>query len=262
MAATEHGGCDTGHDWLRLNVQVAVHLVGPPAADKANAVAIDARAEHGHGTAGAGGPGREVARGNAQRGVGSDGETDAGGQDGGSDILKRRRVAGWGGADRVKGGGGEAALGTERKHPRRKARHRAKSGVAGASVAKRLAADAIFLRGERESSKGGGVEVSRRTQHGIQTARAEPEVDIVQAKQIVRCAGATGVLAGAEKEVKTNDETVGGSASHRGVFQMCGVDDRGHNGKRERFDAFGGLIKSFPASKQGAEAEVELPERV
>jgi hypothetical protein len=101
--------------------------------------------------------------------------------------------------------------------------------VAGASVAKRLAADAIFLRGERESSESSGVEVSRRTQHGIQTARAEPEVDIVHAKQIVRGAGATGVLAGAEKEVKTNDETVGGSAGHRGVFQTCGVDDRGHN---------------------------------
>jgi hypothetical protein len=185
-------------------------------------------------------------------------ETDAGGQDGGSDILKRRRVAGWGGADRVKGGCSEAALGTECKHPRRKARHRAKSGVAGASVAKRLAADTIVLRGERESSESGGVEVSRRTQHGIQTARAEPEVDIVQAKQIVRCAGATGVLAGAEKEVKTNDETVGGSASHRGVFQTCGVDDRGHNGKRERFDAFGGAhqVVSSQQTRSGGGSRV------
>ena len=51
-AAAEHGGGQAGHNRLSLHVQVAVHFVGPPAADEADAVAVDAGAQERHGAAG------------------------------------------------------------------------------------------------------------------------------------------------------------------------------------------------------------------
>ena len=50
VAAAKHNGGDTRHDrFLRLDVvEVAVHFVGPPTPDEANAVRVDATAQHGH----------------------------------------------------------------------------------------------------------------------------------------------------------------------------------------------------------------------
>lgn len=62
-AAAKHGCGETVHHRLGLHVQVSVHLVGAPATDKANAVAVDARAQEGHGPAGAGGAGRDIREG-------------------------------------------------------------------------------------------------------------------------------------------------------------------------------------------------------
>lgn len=51
-AAAKHGGGQASHNRLSLHVQVSVHFVGPPAADEANAVAVDACAQERHGAAG------------------------------------------------------------------------------------------------------------------------------------------------------------------------------------------------------------------
>ena len=44
VATAEHNGGDARHDWLRLDVEVAIHLVGVPPPDEADAVRIDAAA--------------------------------------------------------------------------------------------------------------------------------------------------------------------------------------------------------------------------
>jgi hypothetical protein len=44
-------------------VQVPVHFVGPPAADEANAIAVDAGAQERHGAAGSRGPHRHIGQG-------------------------------------------------------------------------------------------------------------------------------------------------------------------------------------------------------
>ena len=49
--AAKHGCSEAGHDGLRLYVKIPIHLVGTPATDEANAVAVDAGAEEGHGAA-------------------------------------------------------------------------------------------------------------------------------------------------------------------------------------------------------------------
>ena len=66
VATTEHGGGHPRHDRLGLDVQVPVHLVGAPAANEADAVAVDAGTQHGHGTTGTGGTGRDVGGRDAQ----------------------------------------------------------------------------------------------------------------------------------------------------------------------------------------------------
>ena len=48
--AAQHGSGDTSHQGLRLDVEVSEHLVGAPATDHAETVAIDAGAKECHGT--------------------------------------------------------------------------------------------------------------------------------------------------------------------------------------------------------------------
>ena len=66
VGAMEHGGGKARHGWLGVDMKVPVHLIGSPAADETNPVAIHTRAEEGRGSAGPGGAGREERRGKAQ----------------------------------------------------------------------------------------------------------------------------------------------------------------------------------------------------
>jgi hypothetical protein len=50
-ATTEHGGSDAGHGRLGLDMQVSVHLIGAPAPDEPDAIAVHTRAKEGHGAA-------------------------------------------------------------------------------------------------------------------------------------------------------------------------------------------------------------------
>ena len=62
VATAKHGGGNPGHDGLRLDVQVAVDLVGAPAPDEADAICANAPAQQGHGAARAGRAGGEILR--------------------------------------------------------------------------------------------------------------------------------------------------------------------------------------------------------
>ena len=107
-AAAKHGGGETGHHWLRLDVEVAIHLVRAPATDQANAIAINAGAHEGHRTASASGAGRDVGSGVDGVGMQDQRGTNARGYVRGEDIVERRLRA-W--ADRIdwSGGGGSGA---------------------------------------------------------------------------------------------------------------------------------------------------------
>ena len=51
--AREHLGGEIVHDRLGLDMQISQHLVGAPAPDEADGVAVDMGAEKGHGARGA-----------------------------------------------------------------------------------------------------------------------------------------------------------------------------------------------------------------
>ena len=109
-AAAKHGGGDTGHHWLRLNVEVAIHLVRrAPATDQVNAIAINPGAHEGHCTASASGAGRDVGRGVGGVGMQDQRGTNARGYARGEDMMVERRLRAW--ADRIdwSGGGGSGA---------------------------------------------------------------------------------------------------------------------------------------------------------
>ena len=63
VAAAKHGGGDAGHNGLRLDMEVAVHLIGAPTSDETDAVRVDTATEHGHGAARACETRRDVAHG-------------------------------------------------------------------------------------------------------------------------------------------------------------------------------------------------------
>ena len=61
LPGTRHSGRGhPRHHCLGLNVQIPVHLVGAPAANEADAIAVDSVTHHGHDAAGGGGPGRDA----------------------------------------------------------------------------------------------------------------------------------------------------------------------------------------------------------
>ena len=110
VAAAQHGGGNAGHDRLRLYVEVTIHFVRSPTPDKANAVAVNARAEHGHGATRPRGAGGVVGSVAPELGVKSNGDANAGGKDGRGDIDEDRRLRGMPGTDGIKGRTGKPAL--------------------------------------------------------------------------------------------------------------------------------------------------------
>ena len=58
--SSEHSGSETAHDRLGLDMKVAQHLVGAPAADKTDDVGIDLGAKKGHGASRTKGAGTDV----------------------------------------------------------------------------------------------------------------------------------------------------------------------------------------------------------
>ena len=76
-AAAQHGGGDARHNWLGLDMQVPIKLVGAPAADETDPVTVHTCTEESHGSASAGGACRDgtervgriwVSKGRGQRG--------------------------------------------------------------------------------------------------------------------------------------------------------------------------------------------------
>ena len=59
-SAVEHGGGNTIHNGLRMDVKIAVELVRAPPPDQANSITVDATVEKGHGPSGARGAGGDV----------------------------------------------------------------------------------------------------------------------------------------------------------------------------------------------------------
>lgn len=137
-------------------MEIAVHLIGPPATDEANAVAVDAAAEQRHSAACAGRANRDVGRGVARMRVQHQRGTNAVGEVGGEDVPHRAIRDG----SRIQRGveirNRALAKGNDAEG---KTVNRAQRRVARPPVANCLIAHAIFLVGKREANKRAGEQV-------------------------------------------------------------------------------------------------------
>jgi hypothetical protein len=62
VSANQHGSRKTLHDRLRLEMKVAKHGIGMPAAEEANGVRVDIGIQESHGPTGTEGAGSDVGR--------------------------------------------------------------------------------------------------------------------------------------------------------------------------------------------------------
>ena len=60
VATLKHAGCKISHDRFGLDMKVAQHLVGPPAADELDAASVNVCTKEGHGPRGSQGASRHV----------------------------------------------------------------------------------------------------------------------------------------------------------------------------------------------------------
>ena len=201
MAAAQHCGGEAGHDLWGLHVEISVEFIRAPPADHADAVGTDAGTQKGHGPAGPGGPCGDVGR--IDGGVGKDSE---GVPEAPRDItcanIPRRGARGFAeGADRGLRGG---LKGVEGDDTGDEAEDRADLRMAGTSVTHGLVSDPVFLSGECESRKGGGVEADDRASDVVKGPGASPQGEIAEAKQGVEVViWDTQVFAGEKEEEET-----------------------------------------------------------
>ena len=148
----EHTGRKVAHDRFGLNMEVAEHLVGAPAAHEADEVGVHFSAKEGHGPRSVEGTGGDIG------GEESEGGTEDGGgqaenqcddfrKDGERlgmlEVLGKRSLPG-------------GVMIAEVEDAAGKAEDRAKLGVAAFAEANDFATNAVFLVGELKRSKGCG----------------------------------------------------------------------------------------------------------
>lgn len=153
VAAAKHRGCDTRHNRLRLDMEIAVHFIGAPAANQPNAIGVNAAAEHGHGAARAGRAGRNVAGGEIRERGWEEGHRPAKecGDVGGKDKLPRFRWKPIGIEGRRRGGARHA----EMHEAARERMDGAERGVAAPAVTKSFPTNTILLRGKGDRHERG-----------------------------------------------------------------------------------------------------------
>ena len=127
-----------------LDMQIAEHFVGFPAAHQANDIGVNARAQEGHGTAGT-----EAASGNAvrvdvERGRGGPG----GNAQGVGDGMASNGDPRFGLVHHVEWCGGRGIEMSQMQDAAKEGEHGAGEGVAGARMTNALSSDAIFLVSE------------------------------------------------------------------------------------------------------------------
>lgn len=155
VAAAKHRGGNARHDGLSLHMQVPVHLIGFPPTDEADAIAIDPGAEESHGAPGARGASGDVrgsetkVRTEEDRGAHIMGEV-------GREEVGPRAVAR---PDGTEGCGGGCGLRAQVSDASNQTKDGTQRRVARARVANGLTTDAILLRSESESGKGGRQQI-------------------------------------------------------------------------------------------------------
>ena len=180
LAAAEHCGGDAGHDRLGLHVQVAIHLVRLPTSNEADPIAVDARAEEGHRPSGACGPCRDVGDGESEVRVKSDRRANV------ACHVGRKQVGpnaiGENGIDR---GSGARLVLAKVGDPGDQAEDWTQRWVAGPGMANGFAPDSVLLGRKRERGEGSGQQLGKGAEEDVEFARANPQADILEAKQVV-----------------------------------------------------------------------------
>ncbi len=211
-------------------MQVSIHLIGPPAPDHAQAVAIDAGTQKGH--HGAAGPSR--ADGYVRHGVGRIGVEDDRGADALSEI-RRRDESEWSlgaGANGVQGSERRGTRGAEGLQPRCHHENGAKMGVTRAAVADEFVTDPILLFREGEGNESGGQEFGVGALKRVQRARSNPELDIANAELGSQQRGwgwLPQVFPRAQQEEKSESQHLGGGDGGRGRIRVRRGPDLGEH---------------------------------
>lgn len=161
-------------------MQISVHFVGPPAADEAYAVTVNASAEEGHSAAGPGGPHGYISFGVCGVGVEPEGGSDAKGKVRRGNVTKRKRVAAINGVERGVGAGAVPADVTDAAG---KAMNGAEVRVPGAAVTDGFVSNAVLLCSKSESGKRGGKEIGVGARQGIESPGAYPKLDVLETEQ-------------------------------------------------------------------------------
>ena len=153
-AAAKHRGGEPGHDGRRLNVEISVHLVGPPSADETYTIAINARAKEGHGPASAGRTNRDIGEGVRRVGRENKSGADAPRQIRSKEETERKCRRGEKSVEGcVRSGERGSANG---KNTESQAVDRTQVRVTGAPMTDRFVSDAVFLVRKSEGNKGAG----------------------------------------------------------------------------------------------------------
>ncbi len=184
VAAAEHNGGNIRHHWLSLDVQRVVHLVQVPPPNAADAIGVDAIAQRGHGTAGAGRAGGDVACGEASEGwrEESDSATEQGGNVGRKYAVPPSCRGCRGSFDRISGCDAHTM---KVKKAAREHCDRAERGEAALAMPQRLVPNAILLCDEGDSHKGGGQQVIGRTGEGVKKVLADPDAHMLDPEKII-----------------------------------------------------------------------------
>jgi hypothetical protein len=90
-----------------------------------------------------------------------------------------------------------------------KAKDRAESRVAGATVADGLPTHAILLGGKSQGGKSSSGQVRQRTRHDVQLATTDPETQVLEAEEVISCGlWCPRILARAQQKVEGDHHAV------------------------------------------------------
>jgi hypothetical protein len=253
LAALKHEASEVAHHGLRLDVQIAEHDVGAPAAEELDQIRVDAGAQKCHGAPGPEGACTDILGEETDtRSLDADGNAERGGYLAGGHPgpAAGRKLVGrkWGSTDRpVEAKSFDAADG---------ALNRAARGATTASEANDFASDTVLLVGKGEADKGGGVQIGVGAGDEIEAMVSHEELNVLEEKRAGFGLGAHRILARATQEKEGKADHVSNSTVGDGWSSQCQAEATHHNGDRNWFDASWGRVGLGIARQLALEAKI------
>jgi hypothetical protein len=178
-ATLQHTRGEGAHERVGLEMEVAEHSIGAPAADHFDEVGVDAGAEEGHGTTGAKSPSVNIGGGEAVDGEGEGGRDPKGSGDNcGSDVGR-----GVGAEDAVEWCYGRGPVSAKVFNSANEGVNWAGDGVSTASVSELFSTNHILLGREGKFGKSRAVKERERAREVVQDAVAKAKFNITEVER-------------------------------------------------------------------------------